>query len=146
MLVLVLVFVLVVGRGRYTRNRVGSGMGLDSTGVQWFDDGNDDGNDEVDGPQSQWVDNTQFDDGNDWVDGTAYWDFGKAGRNDRIARRSCGKADCTRDKIDGNDRIAWRNRGKADHTRKADCTRKAATAADAGGTVMASRNGEVCWQ
>ena len=75
MLVLVLVLVLVVGRGRYTRNRVGSGMGSDSTEVQWFDDGNDDGNDEVDGPQSQWVD-----DGNDWVDGTACWDFGKADR------------------------------------------------------------------
>ena len=72
---LVLVLVLVVGRGRYTRNRVGSGMGSDSTEVQWFDDGNDDGNDEVDGPQSQWVD-----DGNDWVDGTACWDFGKADR------------------------------------------------------------------
>ena len=68
--------VLVVGRGRYTRNRVGSGIGLDSTEVQWFDDGND----KVDGPQSQWVDNTQVDDGYDWVDGTACWDFGKADR------------------------------------------------------------------
>jgi hypothetical protein len=35
----------------------------------------DDNSDEVDGPQSQWVD-----DGNDWVDGTACWDFGKADR------------------------------------------------------------------
>ena len=76
------------------------------------------------------------------MDGTAVFDDGIAGRD-------CGKADRTQEvqgKIDGNNRDAWRNCGKADRTWDADCTRKAATAVGAGGTVMAGGTGScVSW-